>query len=278
MPPPVDSGGTWSRPRYSRTRPDAYDPPTADRDPPVIPYEVLSRLPMAVQVAVTAALLPYEAAVTSVMILKNAEALLGEMVFHMRALRPATASVSQAYADGHFDPLFKTFDQIQHGTSAIGLIWAPFSAVRDVVAPGQARRELVGRRTEPPPPPPPASPSVVEWLGGLSGQVLDQAGTLPGAGLLARTLGRPDAGEPAVAEPAPDARAAGRRPDAMAFVVDDPRRPAFESPAEPPSDVRPGTGLPPLLDRAGPLFDRAGPLVDRAAPLVPGAIRRLFGG
>lgn len=146
-------------------------------------YSELDGLPVPVRWVLATSLLPLDAALTSVGILRNTEALLGELVFHLRALRPAVAATSQAYANGQFAPVFKTFDQIQRGTHAIGVICAPLSAVCDVFVPGPARRQPAAAA----PPAAPAAPGrsmTVEWLGGIGSRMLDQAATLPGGDLV----------------------------------------------------------------------------------------------
>ncbi len=215
----------------------------------------MAGLPVPVQLVVATAVLPLEVALTSVRILKNTEALLGELVFHLNALRPAVAGVSQAYAEGQFDQVFRTIDQIQHGTNAFALVWSPLTAVRDRLVPGLPMPQISAppppRRAPgayaypaPMPPPPPAAaapaPSTVEWLGRLGGQVWGQAATLPGAGLIATPLRR--VGQ-AFAEPAPGVAGPGsddlERRLVAAVVVE---------PPEPEPEVvvadRPGSGWP----------------------------------
>ena len=267
--PPIDDGRPRPRPMGpDPLRADPLDPPV-DR-PPLIDYSALRGLPVPVQVVVSTAMLPLEIAVTSAKILRNTEALLGELVYHLRALRPAVTAASQAYADGHFEPVFKTFDQIQQGTSAIAFVWAPFNAVRDVIIPGPPRQPLpagpparVQRPMPPPMAPPvqavPTPPTTVEWLGELSGRVLDQAATLPGGALFVGSLfrrGQPDPEQPDTA-PLSTFEVAGAFDDAGA--IDE----AELTPA-------PAAGRPSEL----PLLQ---PVLDRAAPLVPGPVRRLFG-
>jgi len=262
--PPVDDGRPRPRPlRPDPLRTDAVDEPD-DRLPPLIDYSTLRGLPFPVQVVVSTAMLPFEIAVTSVKILRNTEALLGELVYHLRALRPAVAAASQAYADGHFEPVFKTFDQIQQGTNAIAFVWAPLNAVRDVIIPGPPRQQLPAGAPVPaqrpitPMAPPvqamPTPPTTVEWLGELSGRVLDQAATLPGGGLFVGPLRR-------LGQPGPDQPDAAPPPTIEAGAVDE-------------VGLTPAGAPPP--DRAAelPLLQ---PVLDRAAPLVPGAVRRLFG-
>jgi len=262
--PPVDDGRPRPRPlRPDPLRTDAVDEPD-DRLPPLIDYSTLRGLPLPVQVVVSTAMLPFEIAVTSVKILRNTEALLGELVYHLRALRPAVAAASQAYADGHFEPVFKTFDQIQQGTNAIAFVWAPLNAVRDVIIPGPPRQQLPAGAPVPaqrpitPMAPPvqamPTPPTTVEWLGELSGRVLDQAATLPGGALFVGPLRR-------LGQPGPDQPDAAPPPTIEAGAVDE-------------VGLTPAGAPPP--DRAAelPLLQ---PVLDRAAPLVPGAVRRLFG-
>lgn len=265
--PPIDDG----RPRPRPMDPDPLAPPV-DR-PPLIDYGTLRGLPVPVQVVVSTAMLPLEIAVTSAKILRNTEALLGELVYHLRALRPAVTAASQAYADGHFEPVLKTFDQIQQGTNAIAFVWAPLNAVRDVIIPGPPRQQLPAgpparvQRPIPPPMPPPAQavptpPTTVEWLGELSGRVLDQAATLPGGALFVGSLfrrGQPDPGQPDTA-PLPTFGVA------EAFDVIEEPVPVDE--AE--EDRAPAAGRSPELALLQPVLDRA-------APLVPGPVRRLFG-
>ncbi|MDT7666053.1 MAG: hypothetical protein QOD04_5609 [Pseudonocardiales bacterium] len=261
MPAPYDPRYR-PQPGQPRQRYDwAEDEPT-DRFPHLLDRAALSGLPIPIQVVVTGAILPFELAVTSVNILRNTEALLGELVFHLRALRPAVAAASQAYADGHFDPVFKTFGQIQQGTDAIAFVWAPLTAVRDVIVPGQGKREItVGPPTRVPPPAPvvpvvPAPPTTVEWLGGIGGRMLDQAETLPGGGLFTRSLRRFGQVAVGLPETGPDPIIEVELvPD---FDLDD------EEPERPPARTPDLSILLPVIERAG--------------PLVPGPVRRLFGG
>jgi hypothetical protein len=185
-------------PSPARPQPEWTTDPPPDR---LLPdYPALSGLPTPVRLVVATALLPLDAAVTSVRILRNTEALLAELVFHLRALRPAVAAASQAYANGQFDPVFKAFDQIQHGTNAIAVIWAPLNAVRDVFVPGQAKQQI----TAPPPAPvTPTAPTTAEWLGGIGSRVLDQAATLPGGGGLVSRLRRRSSPAAVRSEPEP---------------------------------------------------------------------------
>jgi hypothetical protein len=224
---------------------------------------MLAQLPIPLQLVLATALLPYEVAITSVKIMKNTEALLAEMVFHMNALRPAVASVSQAYADGQFDQVFRTIDQIQHGTNAFALVFAPLTAVRDRFVPGTAvtvppppppARSPYPRQAPPmaiPPAPAPSAPSTVEYLGRLGGKAWDQAASLPGAGLL-RRAGRPLAQAWSAATPAPTS--------ASSAVEDSDVDSFYPEPAEP------ATG------------ETQYSLMSLAEPFVPGPVRRLFGG
>ena len=247
--PPAQSG---HRPYPGDPRPYSERPPSsADARLPIIEYEALRGLPVPVQLLATAAMLPIEVAVTSVRVLKTTEALLDELVQYLRTLRPAVAAMSEAYADGHFDPLFRTFDQIhQQGSSAMGVIWAPITAVRQAVSPTQPRQVITAPPPAPPPPPPvveQAPPTMAEWiggLGGLGGRMVSQAASLPGA-----LLG-------AVPRPA---------------VV--PRAPVAE---DAPTRYAPVIGEPVVEVPVGEL----GPATSGGwtVPLVPGPIRRLFGG
>lgn len=263
--PPVDHGRS-----YPAQGPDRPTTTSADWPPPLLDPAMLAELPVPLQMMVATALLPYELAMTSVRIMKNTEALLAEMVFHLNALRPAVASVSQAYADGQFNQVFRTIDQIQSGTNAFALVFAPLTAVRDRFVPGTTV-------TVPPPPPAPAwapaprqappmrraapmaitpapplpPPSTAEFLGRLGGKAWEQASTLPGAGLW-RKAGRPFAQVwPTAPGPAP-APVVVEEVETFSPVYDD-------------------------LPEAG-----TGPasysLMSLAEPLVPGPVRRLFGG
>jgi hypothetical protein len=237
---------------------------------------MLAGLPVPLQVIVATALLPYEVAITSVKIMKNTEALLAEMVFHLNALRPAVTSVSQAYAGGQFDQMFRTLDQIQHGTNAFALVWSPLTAVRDRFVPGSAvtvppppppRPRSPYPRQAPPmaipaPPPAPAPPSTADYLGRLAGEAWDQAASLPGAGLL-RRAGRPLAQAWSAANP-PPARSA----------VDD----RAEEFARPGDFVYSGDVIDYEEETPAPASSATASLMSLAEPLVPGPIRRLFGG
>ena len=265
--PPVDRGQTRGRP-YPAPPPNRPTTTASDWPPPLLDPEVLADLPVPLQMMVATALLPYEVAITSVKIMKNTEALLAEMVFHMNALRPAVGAVSQAYADGQFDQVFRTIDQIQQGTNAFALVFAPLTAVRDRFVPGTTvtvqppppppPRAPYPRQAPPmaiPAPPPPAPPSTAEYLGQLGGKVWDQAATVPGAGLF-RKAGRPLAQAWSAAglsqPPASSSGPASPPVDADDWDYD-------EEPA-------PGPGSP------------AQSLLSLAEPLVPGPVRRLFGG
>jgi hypothetical protein len=252
MPSPYDSR---SRPYSGRPRDDWPEDGSVDRHPPLFDREALDGLPVPVRLVVSTALLPLEAAVTSVNILKNTEALLGELVFHLRALRPAVAAASRAYADGHFDPVIKTFDQIQQGTQAISFVWAPLGAVRDVISPGQAKRQVeaippasLPSRIEPVVPIPPVPPTTMQWLGMVGGRVVDQAAALPGGALFTRPLRRPGQ---SIASPQSD-------PDPT---------PEPEDPGVPPADL--------VAPAPEPSLYR--PVIERAGGLVPGPVRRLLG-
>jgi hypothetical protein len=232
----------------------------------VIDPELLSEYPPPIQVMVATAALPLEVAFTSVKILKNTEALIGELVYLLSALRPAVAGVTQAYANGQFDQVFRTIDQIQHGTNAIALVWAPFTAVRDRLVPGLSPDVPVAqpmpRRQLPPPARPsaapahrqqsqlsPPAPSTGEWLGRIGGQVWDQANTIPGAGLLTGPLRRVGSAlaDVALTDAEPRPVDGDELPAPAGLVVD----PVEETVEEPP----------------------------RSSPsLLPGPVRRLFGG
>jgi len=252
MPPPYDSR---SRPYPGQPRDDWAEDPPVGRHPPLFDREALDVLPVPVRVVVTTAMLPFEAAVTSVNILKNTEALLGELVFHLRALRPAVAAASRAYADGHFDPVIKTFGQIQQGTQAIGFVWAPLGAVRDVISPGQAKRHVEATTpapfpasTEPVVPVVPVPPTTMQWLGVVGGRVVDQAAALPGGALFTRPLRRTS--QSTISQ--------GSEPDPALDPDDTSIAPAdLVTPAPEPSPPR--------------------PVMERAGGLVPGPVRRLLG-
>jgi len=249
MPSPFDSR---SRPYPGQPRDDWIEDPPVDRYPPLFDRDALDGLPVPVRLVVTTAMLPFEAAVTSVNILKNTEALLGELVFHLRALRPAVVAASHAYADGHFDPVIKTFGQIQQGTQAIGFVWAPLGAVRDVISPGQPKRQVEAVTPAPLPPNTepivPVPPTTMQWLGVVGGRVVDQAAALPGGALFTRPLrrtGRPTAPRETEPDPAPE-------PDDTGIAQVDLVAPAPEPPPH-------------------------RPVIERAGGLVPGAVRRLIG-
>lgn len=277
MSPPTDDGRYWAR----SGRPRPAEEPVATRMPPVLEYDALHGLPIPVQMVATAAMLPFEAAVASVKILMNTEALLGELVLHLRALRPAVAAVSEAYAAGHFDPVFKTFDQIQTGTNAIAFFWAPLNAVREAVVPGQGRREII---SEPPPrmarPTAPATPappttaewlgdvggSATEWLGDVGGWVLGQASALPG-GLFPGSLRRIVQPRPAT-DPEPAGPASARPvayPATAPSVWQQPVHSIEQSAERSVAEGAPDTSL-------------LAPVLDRVGFFVPGPMRRLFGG
>lgn len=285
--PPVDRDGDRGRGRpYPGPLPNrpASDRLTTERPtttatdwpPPLLDPAVLAELPIPLQMMVATVLLPYEVAITSVKIMKNTEALLAEMVFHMNALRPAVGAVSQAYADGQFDQVFRTIDQIQHGTNAFALVFAPLTAVRDRFVPGTTvtvqpppppRPRSPYPRQAPPmaitPPPVRAQPSTAEYLGRLGGKAWEQASTLPGAGLL-RRAGRPLAQAWSAAVPTAGPSAAPVEDDDFSGVVGMGPSPDFGSGYD--ERPEPGPGSP------------AHALMSLAEPLVPGAVRRLFGG
>jgi hypothetical protein len=255
--PPVDHGR--GRP-YPGAQPNRPTTSTSGWPPPLLDPAMLAELPTALQIMLTTVLLPYEVAITSVKIMKTTEALLAEMVFHLNALRPAVASVSQAYADGQFDQVFRTIDQIQQGTNAFALVWSPLTAVRDRFVPGTTvtvqpppppARSPYPRQAPPmaiTPAPPPSAPSTVEYLGWLGGKAWDQAASLPGAGLF-RRAGRPLAQAWSAATPDP-------------VTVDDTGSvgQAYAEHSEPPAGTAPYS------------------LMSLAEPFVPGPVRRLFGG
>jgi hypothetical protein len=248
--PPAQSGRRRPYPSDPRPYPDRPAAP-ADARLPIIEYEALRGLPLPVQLLATAAMLPMEVAVTSVRVLKTTEALLDELVQYLRTLRPAVVAMSEAYADGHFDPLFRTFDQIhQQSSSAMGVIWAPISAVRQAVSPTQPPQVITAPPPVPAPPPPvveQAPPTMAEWLGGLGGlggRMVNQAASLPGA--LLGSVPRPAA---------------------------EPQAPVAE---DAPARYVPVTGAP------GVVAVPVGELGTESSggwsvPLVPGPIRRLFG-
>lgn len=262
--PPTDNGRPQTYPDAQQNRPAS----TANRWPPsLLDSAALAELPIPLQMMLVSALLPYEVAVTSVRIMKSTEALLGELVFHLNALRPAVFGVSQAYADGQFDQFFRTIDQIQQSTNAVALVWAPLTAVRDRLvpappaAPPAQAAQPAGRRVAPVPPrsagypPRPAPqpvtitappPSTIEYFGRLGGQIWDQAASLPGAGWLRRPVSPESETEPI--------------PVTTPRSFEQHRLAALEAPEQP----EPAPAGPSLLGMA--------------APLVPGPVRRLFGG
>jgi len=270
--PPVDSGRGRPHPAQAPNRPTTT---AADWPPPLLDPAMLAGLPIPLQMMVATALLPYEVAITSVKIMKNTEALLAEMVFHLNALRPAVGAVSQAYADGQFDQVFRTIESIQQGTNAFALVWAPLTAVRDRFVPGTTvtvqrpspppPRSPYPRQAPPralPPPPPPPPPSTAEYLGQLGGKVWDQAATLPGAGFL-RRAGRPLAQVWSGAVPGAGTASTAVEDDYHVGPVQ-----AYEQPYEQPYDLEPEPAT-----AGSPLS-----LMSLAEPLVPGPVRRLFGG
>jgi hypothetical protein len=232
-----------------------------DERPSLLTYGALRDLPIPVQVALTALLLPYEAVVTSIRLLKVTEELLGELVMHLRALRPAVATVSQAYADGHFDPVLRGLNQLQQSTDAIAYAWSPLTSVRDAVIPGQARRAAMARPAPPNPAPvlPPAplappSPTMAEWIGELRGRAWGQAVGLPG--FVARQLRPDEPCDPAATAPLP-------------------ARPGYP----PPEPVREGAlGPAGHQDTPGGGLPLVSPVLDLARPLIPDSVRKLFGG
>jgi hypothetical protein len=267
--PRTDSGAPSDRPNTAATWP-----------PPLLNPDTLNELPIPLQMVLVGALLPYEVAATSVRLLKNTEALLGELVFHMNALRPAVTGVSRAYAEGQFDQFFRTIGQIQQGTNAVALVWSPLTGLRDRLVPpstpvatppmspyGQpgpvyaarptvpVRPRSAGYPVHPAPEPvtiPVVPPSTIEYVGRLGGALRDQAASLPGAGWAASL---PGAGW-LRRDPAPEVST-----EPLPVVVA--QRPAVSEPAAEPAAEPAGNG-PSLLGLA--------------APLVPGPVRRLFGG
>jgi hypothetical protein len=196
------------------------------------------------------------------------------MVFHMNALRPAVGAVSQAYAEGQFNQFFRTFEQIQQGTNAFALVWAPLTAVRDRFVPGATvtvqppapppPRPPYPRQAPPmalpPPPPAPAPPSTAEYLGRLGGKAWDQVASLPGGGLL-RRAGRPLAEAWSAAIPATGPVTSPADDDDYAGYA--------------------GVGSDVVGSNDGPEPAPGWPgqaLMNLAEPLVPGPVRRLFGG
>lgn len=272
--PPTATGYPGTDTRSPTDRPNI----AATWPPPLLDPDALAELPVPLQMVVVTALLPYEVVATSVRILKNTEALLGELVFHMNALRPAVSGVSQAYADGQFDQVFRTFGQIQQSTNAVALVWSPLTGLRDRLVPGSPTA------TAPPAPPPgrayaarptvpvrprsagypPAEPvtiatvppSTIEYVGRLGGALRDQAATLPGAGWAA-TL--PGAGW-LRRGPAPE-MPTEPLPVATPQAFERHRQEALEAAVEAPEPVGAGPSL-----------------LGLAAPLVPGPFRRLLGG
>lgn len=279
------------QPRADPQAPADRSSTAANWPPPLLDPEALAELPIPLQVVVVAALLPYEVATTSMRILKNTEALLGELVFHMNALRPAVSGVGQAYAEGQFDHLFRTMGQIQQGTNAVALVWAPLTGLRDRLVPGQSaaprpgpppaahwpappypgaggyapHRAVPAQPVYPPPRPVTVAavpPSTIEYVGRLGGALWDQATSLPGAGWLRRG-------------PAPETH---------------PEPPPYSAPptyGAPPTYSAPPTYVshrteaiePAGPEPADPTPSEAGQsLLGLAAPLVPGPVRRLFGG
>jgi hypothetical protein len=259
--PPANNGRTQRGPGAQQDRPTSS---TNQWPPSLLDSATLAELPIPLQMLLVSALLPYEVAVTSVKILKTTEALLGEMVFHMNALRPAVFGVSQAYAEGQFDQFFRTIDSIQQGTNAVALVWAPLNAVRGRLIPGappQPAQQPPPRspgyfaaRTPTPPPVtiPPAPPSTAEYFGRIGGQLWDQAASLPGAGWMRRVSAPEVHTEPI---PVTTPRSFERR------RVESAVRNELENTAA----------------RPEPRGDLTS-LIDLAAPLVPGPVRRLFGG
>jgi hypothetical protein len=242
---------------------------------------MLAELPVPLQMMVATALLPHEVAMTSMKIMKNTEALLAELVFHLNALRPAVGAVSQAYADGQFDQVFRTIDQIQHGTNAFALVWSPLSAVRDRFVPGATvtvqpppppQTRAPRPRRAPPmmitPAPDPAPPTTAEYLGRLGGKAWDQAAALPGAGLL-RRAGRPLAQAWSATSGSKPATSTGTG-SAQSAVEDAGYAGAYSAYSvvdefdDDHTEPRPGPGPYSLMSLA--------------EPLVPGPVRRLFGG
>lgn len=217
---------------------------TDPRNPPFplnLGFRSLAGLPFPLQVVLVGPMLPVEVAVTGVKILQHTEALLGEAVLMLRGLRPAVVTASQAYVDGHFDPLLKTFDQIAQGTNTIAVIWAPFTAVRDVVVPRNPMRAatVVSPRVVIGPP----SVPTASRTGDLGGWVRTRAGSLPGVGLF---FGRTDDVDP---EETP---VAGYTPTYQEPVV----------------DAGPGRGAE-VSPRSA--------VLDLIRPVVPGPLKRLFG-
>ena len=254
MAPPVDADR--SRPTPAGRQSGSY--------PSVLEYRVLDGLPLPVQVAVTAAMLPYEAAVTSVRLLKVTEELLSELLFHLNALRPMVTTMTQSYAEGHFDPVLRTLNQLQQGTEAMAFAWAPLNTVREVVIPTQARRPAAlpppARPVITPVPAQPQAPTMSEWIGGFGGRAWGHAVGLPG--LVARQLRT----EPSARDLAP--------------VIGPIGQPRWDTEPEPVLEGAIG-GQPGEQDTSAGQFAALAalqPMFDRAKPLVPGPVRRLFGG
>jgi hypothetical protein len=155
-------------PRRRQPRPAAGRRADDRTFPPTVEYAALRDLPAPVRVTLAYAVLPLDVVVTSVRILKNVEMLLGEVAVQLRALRPAVAAAGQAYADGRFDPILDTVDDVrEHGTGAVAVVRAPFATIREVVlGPAAEVDEVEVLAVDPPPP-----PTLTGWLGGLGGEV-----------------------------------------------------------------------------------------------------------
>lgn len=132
--------------------------------PPMIDYPALDGLPLPVRFAVATAALPFEIGVTSVRLLKDVEALLAEITVHLRSLRPAVAAMGEAYAGDRLGPLLDTVEDLRTDTRAVAVVWAPFTAVRDVLTPTRARTEPAVVAELPPAVPPSPPPSTIERL------------------------------------------------------------------------------------------------------------------
>lgn len=150
----------------------------AEREfPPMIEYPSLSGLPVPVRFAVATAVLPLEVTVTSVRLLKDVEALLAEVAVQLRSLRPAVSAMGEAYVEDRLGPLLDTVDDLRADTRAVAVVWAPFSAVRDVLIPERARQE---HTVVPAPLPPGESPSwtgrLTDWLWPFSRDTAPPAG------------------------------------------------------------------------------------------------------